>query len=96
MLPFSYAGIVLPKHTPLKSMFEPIVRRLREGGIIDQYTKSYYYYWKPEVEEDELFPIGILHLIIPVSVYFVGLFIAFVAFMVEKCYHRVVNTNPVV
>ncbi len=80
----SLAGIVIPKYSPLKQMFDPVVLSLRQAGIIDQYTRSYYYYWRPESIEDKPKPLNIMHLLIPIGLLVSGLFLSLLIFTIKE------------
>ena len=84
----STAGVVIRKFSPLKDVLEPIINRLRQADIIDQFTRSYYYFWAPDAEDKELLPLGFNHLIIVLEISGVGFLISFCILLFEVMLYK--------
>ncbi len=76
--------IAIQKHSVLFDTFYPIILRLQAGDIIEQLAKFYYLNYAEEVEESELQPIVIDHIMPGTFGCFIGLSLAFLAFLAEK------------
>lgn len=77
------AGILMTKNSPLKELFDKVILRLLNGGIVDHITESYYWFWQPDSPEDTLKPIGFSHLTISVGILSFGLILGLASFVME-------------
>ena len=83
-----YAGLVIAKYSALKAIFEPVIMRLNEADIIEHYSRSTYYYWKPEKEELPKTPLNLEHMLIGYVIYIIGVAISILAFFMEMPRNR--------
>ena len=85
-LPAYNQHILIPitKFSPLFDVFYPMILRLQAGDIIEQLARSYYLGYFEEDEERELEPIVIEHIMPGTFGCFIGLGLAFFAFLFEK------------
>ena len=83
-IPSSYAGLVIPKESPLRSDFETLTSRLKSAGIIDQMTLSNIGDWREEGKEERLKPISFNHIIVGIFLLAGGLAITIMFFLLER------------
>ena len=86
--PQASSGMALGKDSALKAVFEPVIMRLREADIIEHYSRSTYYYWRPEKEEFPLTALNLRHMVIGYSMYFIGTVISIIIFAYEMWMKR--------
>ena len=75
--------VPITKYSPLFDIFYPIILRLQCGDIIEQLAKFYYLDYFEEKEEQTLEPIVIMHIMPGTFGCFIGLGLAFLAFIAE-------------
>ena len=78
-----HAGVVITKESKLKDIFYPVVLRLIEADIIEHYSRSSYYYWRPEKEEKPNTPLNLQHMMIGFYVCISGLVVSVLIFSCE-------------
>ncbi len=88
-------AFLVRKYSPLTPLFHPHIENLRSSGIIDYITLQYTYDWQPAPVDDDLKPLGLVHLLIGIGIYMGGVALATLAFLFERC-HAATNMNPVI
>ncbi len=80
----SFIVIPITKYSPLFDIFNPMILRMQETGIIEQLAKFYYLDYFEDKEERELEPIQLGHMMTGVYALIIGLVLAAVSFSLEK------------
>ena len=66
-------GMVIGKNSALYDVLNPYIMKMREGDIIEQISRSFCWFWKPEPKEEKLFPLGLPHLWFGFYLYGIGI-----------------------
>ena len=73
----------LAKYSELTYVLNPIVLRMVQGDIVNQFTRAHLWFWQPDPKDEKLYKIDLSHLLIGIIGFGGGIVIALVVFGFE-------------